>query len=309
MPRANRIFSPGRVWHITHRCHQREFLLKFARDRRRWRHWLFEARRRYGLSILNYVATSNHVHLLCEDQGRGEIPRGLQLSAGRTAQEFNARKNRKGAFWEDRYHATAVQTDGHLARCITYIDLNMVRAHVVRHPGDWEVCGYNEIQNPKPRKRVIDFEALLRLLNVDSHKTLVDLQNHLVQNEISHSKRNPIWTESIAIGDTEYLEGIKLSLGSRGTYRQIAGEHGSQILREPDAGYHAVFDGKLGKLGVISAQISAHLQEKSVGYMGPTPAGNRIRRTPDAAARFAAYYPLDYDQLRSHAARGPYAPR
>jgi len=44
MPRANRYFLPGHVWHITHRCHKKEFLLKFAKDRKRWLHWLFEAR-------------------------------------------------------------------------------------------------------------------------------------------------------------------------------------------------------------------------------------------------------------------------
>ena len=43
------------------------------------------------------------------------------------------RKNRNGAFWEDRYHATAVQTNKHLIKCITYIDLNMVRAGVAKH--------------------------------------------------------------------------------------------------------------------------------------------------------------------------------
>ena len=31
MPRANRHFLPGYVWHITHRCHRKSFLLKFAR--------------------------------------------------------------------------------------------------------------------------------------------------------------------------------------------------------------------------------------------------------------------------------------
>ena len=31
------------------------------------------------------------------------------------------------AFWEDRYHATAVQDGDHLIRCLVYIDLNMVR--------------------------------------------------------------------------------------------------------------------------------------------------------------------------------------
>ena len=53
MPRAHRFFLPGYIYHITHRCHRREFLLKFARDRRLWCRWLFEARQRYGLSVLN----------------------------------------------------------------------------------------------------------------------------------------------------------------------------------------------------------------------------------------------------------------
>ena len=170
MPRANRISCNDYVWHITHRCHKKSFLLKFAKDRQRWRHWLFEARRRYGLSVLNYIATSNHVHLLVVDQGNNEIPAAMQLIAGRTAQEFNHRKNRRGAYWEDRYHATAVQTDQHLAQCITYIDLNMVRAGVVDHPSDWDVCGFNEIQRHWKRKgmhRQLSTDGQVRMLKED----------------------------------------------------------------------------------------------------------------------------------------------
>src|SRR3954462_6043609 len=94
MPRANRYFVPGQIWHITHRCHKKSFLLKFARDRGRYLRWLFEAKRRFGLCVLNYAVTSNHVHLLLKDTGGGVIARSLQLAAGRTAQEFNQRKNR-----------------------------------------------------------------------------------------------------------------------------------------------------------------------------------------------------------------------
>jgi len=37
--------------------------------------WLFEARKRHGLSILNYMVTSNHVHLLVSgDSDRDAIP-------------------------------------------------------------------------------------------------------------------------------------------------------------------------------------------------------------------------------------------
>jgi putative transposase len=111
MPRA-RYFLPGHVCHLTHRCHRKAFLFKFARDRRRYLHWVFEAKRRFGLSVLNYMVTSNHILLLV----RHVIAQSMQLIAGRTAQEYNQRKGRQGAFWEDRYHATAIEVkiQGHV---------------------------------------------------------------------------------------------------------------------------------------------------------------------------------------------------
>ena len=99
MARAKRHFLPGYAWHITHRCHKKEFLLKFAKDRRTWVSWLFEAKKRHRLIVLNYTVTSNHIHLLVLDNGKREtIPKSMHLVAGRTAQEFNQRKSEKGLF-------------------------------------------------------------------------------------------------------------------------------------------------------------------------------------------------------------------
>ena len=128
MARAHRHYIPGHAWHLTHRCHRGEFLLRFAKDRHRWMQWLFEAKRRYNLVILDYVVTSNHIHLVVYDEeGGGTIPKSIQLLAGRTGQEYNRRKKRKGAFWEDRYHATAIETGEHLLRCLAYVDLHPVK--------------------------------------------------------------------------------------------------------------------------------------------------------------------------------------
>jgi REP-associated tyrosine transposase len=96
MPRANRHHLPHQVWHITHRCHRQQFLLKFARDRQAWIRWLYAARRRFGLCVLDYAVTSNHIHLLARGQGRGEIARSMQLVAGRTGQAFNERRRNRG---------------------------------------------------------------------------------------------------------------------------------------------------------------------------------------------------------------------
>jgi len=230
MPRAHRHFLNGLAWHITQRCHKRQFLLKFQKDRRQWRRWLYQARKRYGLCILNYIVTSNHTHLMVLDQGHGEISRSMKLVAGCVGQQFNRRKGRNGAFWEDRYFATAVETDSHLMRCLAYIDLNMVRAGVVRHPEEWSDSGYREIQSPPQRYRLIDCERLARLLGFSTIADLQVAQKEWVQESLSTGRlqREPKWTEAVAVGRPEFLSAIQRELYLRCPGRQIKekdGEH------------------------------------------------------------------------------------
>lgn len=235
MPRANRVSCSGLVWHVTHRCHKKSYLLKFAQDRRRWRHWLFEVKRRYGLTVLDYIATSNHVHILVMDRGDDEIPISMQLVAGRTAQEYNTRKGKKGAFWDDRYNATAVQSDQHLLRCITYIDLNMVRAGVVQHPREWEVSGYHEIQVPRKRKGIIDHDALLNLTGFSTPESLRQSHEQWISKELSASQRNPVWTESVGVGDDRFLANLKTRLGPTGYHRKLDFADRMNFLRDESA--------------------------------------------------------------------------
>jgi putative transposase len=240
MPRANRYFLPGHIWHITHRCHKKEFLLKFARDRARWISWLYEARKRFGLCVLNYVVTSNHIHLLVKDTGENAIPRSLQLIAGRTAQEYNRRKQRKGAFWEDRYHATAVASDAHFLKCLVYIDLNMVRAGVVKHPSDWQHGGYQEIQQPPKRYRIIDLQCLMELAGFSDIEKLQHHHRHWLIDELARNEqRDPTWSESLAVGSEKYVSDVHILLGDKANSRSrvLAGE--KYVLREMPSSYSA----------------------------------------------------------------------
>lgn len=252
MARAKRHYLPGHVWHITYRCHKREFLLKFGRDRGRWLHWLFEAKKRYGLSILNYVATSNHIHLLVFDRDDLEvIPRSMQLVAGRTGQEYNQRKKRKGAFWEDRYHATAVETNEHLVQCLVYIDLNMVRAGAVSHPSEWSESGYNEIQQPRMRYTLIDQQCLMHLLGIQSKDQLQSTHRSWVEESVRTERngRDSRWTESIAVGSKGFVASIKKQLGLKAKGRMIMGVTAEECqLRETQVPYGVISGGENGSL-------------------------------------------------------------
>jgi REP element-mobilizing transposase RayT len=257
MPRANRHFLPGHVWHLTHRCHERDFLFKFARDRSLYLRWLYEARKRFGLCILNYAVTSNHIHLLVKDTTEGVIARSMQLAAGRTAQDYNRRKGRLGAFWEDRYHATVIETDAHLHRCLVYIDLNMVRAGVVRHPTDWEHGGYVEIQHPRDRYRLIDLVTLSALCGSSNAADFQVAHREWVEAGLRKNAmaRDDRWSESIAVGSERFVEQIKTELGSAVGHRQITAENKTYILRETCSPYNPLFDRKNGTLRQNNAYL------------------------------------------------------
>jgi len=240
MPRANRYYTPGHIWHITHRCHKRDFLLKFEKDRKLWIKWLFEAKKRYKVSVLNYIVTSNHVHLLiCDNTPARSIPIFMQLIQGRTAQEYNNRKRRNGAYWEDRYHATAIGTDEHLQHCMVYIHMNMVRAGMVDHPIKWEESGYYEIANPKQRYSIIDYKTLLDVLGFDSIGQLQRVQAEWVQEALRRDiqKREPKWTENIAVGDEGFIEKIRLELNIKPTPGRVTQSEDSFTLAEGDFPY------------------------------------------------------------------------
>ena len=78
----------------------------------------------------------------------------------RFTQGFNARHERTGTLWEQRFKSVLVQSDG---RCLStigaYIDLNPVRAGLVKDPKDYRFCGYAEAMGGNRRAR----EGLARI--------------------------------------------------------------------------------------------------------------------------------------------------
>jgi REP-associated tyrosine transposase len=211
MTRASRVYIPGYVFHITHRCHKKEFLLKFKRDRDRYRYWLYEARKRYGLTVLNYVITSNHVHLLIKDHQEAEVSKGLQLVAGCMGREYNRRKKRRGAFWEDRYQLSIIEMEDYLFNCFIYIDLNMVRAGAVTHPLYWQHSGYFDIYARRKRYNIINIDAILETMG---YSDLADFKIHheeVIQSALlkGENRREPVWTEDNAIGSPDFVLSFK----------------------------------------------------------------------------------------------------
>ncbi len=69
----------------------------------------------------------------------------MKLLKPRFTQWFNRQRGRKGTLWEERFKSVLVEGTGEvLATMAAYIDLNPVRAGIVKDPADYRWCGYAE---------------------------------------------------------------------------------------------------------------------------------------------------------------------
>ena len=211
MPRAYRYFLPGYVYHITHRCHNCAFLLRFAKDRDAYQEWLRKGALRYKVSILGYCITCNHVHLILFQHNDGDLSKFMQLIEGRAAQQYNLRKGRKGAFWQDRYHCTIIDSGLHLWNCLQYVDLNMVRAGRVKNPEQWKWCGYGEFIGLRKRYRLLDMETILDKMGYDDLEKTRKHYKEEIERRLSSEvfERDPVWTESLAVGEKSFIDSLQ----------------------------------------------------------------------------------------------------
>lgn len=238
MPRANRYIVAGHAYHVTHRCHNRSFLFRFARDREEYRKRLRRSLASFNVEILTYSITSNHTHLLVYAEATESLSGLMQRVEGEFAGCYNIRKRRSGAFWSGRYHATMIEGGSHLWNCMKYVDLNMVRAGVVTHPREWEWCGYHELVGSRKRYRMVAREKVLELLGDCAPESLAASYDHAISKVIvaRDLQRNPIWTECIAVGSESFVTRIEAQTQTR--VELTKKESGGQwILREASPTY------------------------------------------------------------------------
>lgn len=251
MPRANRYIVPGAIYHVTHRCHDRAFLFRFAKDRDVYRTMLRERLARHPVTALGYCITSNHTHLLLQvrEGGVESLARFMQTLEGDFAQYYNQRKGRSGAFWSDRYHAVMVDRGEYLWRCLRYIDLNMVRAGVVCDPAEWAWCGHGELTDRRRRYRVIDPTGCAAVL-APGHPVEVVARHYRETVAVALAQRalarEAVWTESIAVGGETFVRAMAERIRSRMAVETGQTADGLWCVREAGDPYSPFFGQKNG---------------------------------------------------------------
>ena len=137
MARLPRLTVPGYPHHIVQRGNNRQAIFSGPPDYRMMLALLEENSKKFGVALHAYVLMSNHFHLLATPSSADGLPRMMQAVGRRYVRYFNDSQQRSGTLWEGRYRSTVIETDSYLLACMAYIDLNPVRAGIVREARDY----------------------------------------------------------------------------------------------------------------------------------------------------------------------------
>jgi len=142
MPRKPRFFLPNIPVHAIQRGNNRQAIFFDDADYKIYLDWLKVAADKYDCKIHAYVLMTNHVHLLVTPLHQDGLGRFFQYIGRFYVTYVNNTYDRTGTLWEGRYKASVVEEDAYLLACYRYIEMNPVRAGMVKRPEDYLWSSY-----------------------------------------------------------------------------------------------------------------------------------------------------------------------
>ena len=143
MPRRARLIVPEAPHHIIQRGHNKARVFYGREDYELYLGLLQEHAPESGCDLHAYVLMTNHVHLLLTPRARESFSRLMATVNQRYVQSVNRRKGRCGSSWQGRFRSCLVDTESYFLTCQRYIELNPVRAGMVRRPADYAWSSYS----------------------------------------------------------------------------------------------------------------------------------------------------------------------
>jgi len=136
MARMARAVAPGIPHHVTQRGNRRQQTFFNDEDYLAYLELMSEWCGKYQVVIWAYCLMPNHIHLIAVPAAKD----GLNLAVGeahrRYTRRINFREGWRGHLWQGRF-SSFIMDEPYLLACTRYIELNPVRAGLVKKPEAW----------------------------------------------------------------------------------------------------------------------------------------------------------------------------
>jgi REP element-mobilizing transposase RayT len=161
MPRPDRVFVEGGVYHVYNRIGRGERVFDGAEESAAFVELLRRVVSRDGLTVYAWCLMSNHYHLAVRT-GEITLDRPMRSLQQGVTRSVNVRRKVFGPLWQGRYRAKLVEDQRYLDQLLIYIHLNPVSAGLMDDPADYPWSGHGEILG-RVKKPIVDVDEVLRV--------------------------------------------------------------------------------------------------------------------------------------------------
>lgn len=171
MPRIARGIIADIPYHIIHRGNNRQKIFFCEDDYKYFLSLIEEARSKHSCRLYTYALMPNHIHFLLESSKIPEnLAKYIKLIVQKYAQHINKIHKRTGTLWEGRFKSSPVSRDNYLLACSRYIEMNPIRAHMVKDAEGYKWSSYRYKIGKAVDSSFIDLDPLYMDLGKNSQE-------------------------------------------------------------------------------------------------------------------------------------------
>jgi len=156
------IDAPEAIYHIVCRGVNQRNIFRLSPDYRMFLKILKKAKEKYGFYLYSYSLLPNHIHfqIKVNDVSVSKIMHYINTCY---AVYFNQKYKRTGHLFQDRFYASLIDTESYFWAVSAYIDLNALRAGLIKSPESYPWNSYQFYFKGNFKDSLIDEEQFLSL--------------------------------------------------------------------------------------------------------------------------------------------------
>lgn len=166
MPRRKVIYSPDFPYHISARCHNKEwFDLPMSHVWETMSNYLFFIAKNYDVEIISFVLMSNHFHLLARFP-KNNMAEAMNYFMRETSRKLSRDAGRINQTYGGRYFKSAIMKDHYFQHAYKYVYRNPVEGFLANRVEDYPYSTLQCLLGKNPGVIPLVEDPFLRFENI-----------------------------------------------------------------------------------------------------------------------------------------------
>ncbi len=144
MPNTPRLLVENACYHLIARGNQKQRIFMDEKDYQEYLGRVKIYKKKFDLRLYGYCLMPNHVHLVGQIEVAKNLSKFMHAITRSYTAYFNDKYAKVGHLWQGRFKNMVIVKDQYLVDCISYIELNPVRAKIANTPYEYPWSSYRE---------------------------------------------------------------------------------------------------------------------------------------------------------------------